>query len=96
MDSIDKVVAADSKLGPEDMESLKGPGQNLCEDKPLPAYWEHVERWQDLAVRARELYVADPTRVIFSEWQNLTAWYLRSRDALIEISSEEPVTLDGV
>ena len=71
------------------MENLKSLGQNLCEDKPSAAYQEHAERWQNLAVRARKLYTADPARVIFSAWQDLAAWYLKSRDALI-------VTVNGI
>lgn len=64
-----EVVATNTKSGPEDMEYLMSLGQHLCEDKPLPACREHVEHWQNLAVRARNLYTADPTRVVFSEWR---------------------------
>ena len=91
-DNIDDALAADTKLDPKDMESIKSLGQNLCEDKSLP---EHVARWQTLAVRARKLYTADPTRAVCSAWQELTAWYLKSKDFILQTEDEPSLFRPG-
>ena len=49
------------------------------------ADFSHFSRWQVLALKIRNLYLRDPSRVYADfNWVQFTAWYIRSVDIALQ------------
>ena len=80
-DDIETLVRNDAMLDQRHGEILLLLGAELCVEIATMADWSHFRRWQALAVKIRDLYLHDQSRVHDAfDWAQLTAWYIRSVD----------------
>ena len=86
-DDIDELIRKDVELIEEDGKILISLGAELCTQIPTMAYFSHFKRWQALALKIRELYRKDPSRIHHPfDWGMLTAWYIRAVDISLQIA----------
>ena len=80
-DGIKKLIRKNAMLDQRHGEILLNLGVELCVEIATMADWSHFGRWQALAVKIRDLYLHDQSRVYDAfPWAQLTAWYIRSVD----------------
>ena len=86
-DSIEKLATDYATLTDRRGRYLLDLGAYLCIEKSTYADPTHFKRWQELAVRIRDLYLRDKFRVNSDfDWARLTAWYIRSVDIALQIA----------
>ena len=86
-DSIEKLATDYATLTERRARYLLDLGADLCIQKSTYADPTHFKRWQEMAVRIRDLYLRDKYRVHNGfDWALLTAWYIRSVDIALRIA----------